>query len=86
MLTTWQQYIKKPGDPSADGMAPGTKSGLAWGMGLPPYKHTLSKLGGLEQNRVLVSINLSCRLSLFQPQPASQVYSIQVGHGSVYNT
>ena len=40
---------------------------------------------GLEQNRVLVSINFSRSLSLFQPQPASQVYLVHVGRGPAYN-
>lgn len=58
MLTTWQQYIKKPGDPSADGMAPGTKSGLELGMGLPSYKHGLL-LESLEQGIVLAPLSFS---------------------------
>ena len=40
---------------------------------------------GLEQNHVLVSINFFRSLSLFQPQPASQVYPVHVGHRPVYN-
>jgi hypothetical protein len=70
--------------PSADRMAPGTKSGLAGagvgvldGMGFPPYKQG--------RKRVLVSINFSCSLSLFQPQPTSQGYPVHVGRGPAYN-
>ena len=61
-----------------------------WGTGdrgrggrLPPYKH---KLSGLEQKHVLVSIIFSRSLSLFQPQPASQGYPVQVGRGLANNS
>jgi hypothetical protein len=56
------------------------------GMGLPPfYKHSLSKLEGLEQNHVLTPLT-SCHLSLFQPHPASLVYPVLVNRRLAYNT
>jgi hypothetical protein len=55
------------------------------GMGLPPYKHTLL-LNWLVLNRIMSwSPLISRRLSLFQPQPASQVYPVQVGRRLAYN-
>ena len=55
------------------------------GMGLPPYKHTLlvnwRALNRIESWSPLISH----RLSLFQPQPASQVYLVQIGHRLAYN-
>jgi hypothetical protein len=56
-------------------------------MGLATYKHgLLVNLRALNRKRVLVSINFSRSLSLFQPQPASQEYPVHVGRGLAYNT
>lgn len=55
-------------------------------MCLRPYKHgLLVNSWALNRKRVLVSINFSHSLSLFQPQPASQVYLVHVGLGLAYN-
>jgi hypothetical protein len=58
-------------------MAPGTKSGLAGeGRGASPLSWAL--------NRITSWLHY-LSLSLFQPQPASQVYPVQVGRGPAYN-